>query len=119
MEISIVLGASENEERYANRAVKQLRAHGHAVLAVGARPGRINDVPILTDIPERTRAHTVTLYLNPVRQAAWQQRILDLSPTRIIFNPGAENPAFARAAEAQGVEVVEGCTLVMLGTGQY
>lgn len=38
---------------------------------------------------------------------------------RIIFNPGTENPTFEEAAKALGMEVVEGCTLVMLATGAY
>jgi len=42
-----------------------------------------------------------------------------LAPERIIFNPGTEHAAFAERAAEQGSEVVEGCTLVMLGTGQY
>jgi hypothetical protein len=35
------------------------------------------------------------------------------------MNPGAENPALAEKAEQAGIEVVEGCTLVMLRTGQF
>jgi hypothetical protein len=46
-------------------------------------------------------------------------RLLALEPRRIIFNPGTEHPAFAARASASGMEVVEGCTLVMLSTGTY
>lgn len=35
------------------------------------------------------------------------------------MNPGAENFALAEKAEAAGIEVVEGCTLVMLQTGEF
>ena len=35
------------------------------------------------------------------------------------MNPGAENHELRKAAEAQGIEVVEGCTLVMLRTGTF
>jgi hypothetical protein len=35
------------------------------------------------------------------------------------MNPGAENSALAARAEEAGIEVVEGCTLVMLRTGQF
>jgi hypothetical protein len=35
------------------------------------------------------------------------------------MNPGAENSALAAEAEQAGIEVVEGCTLVMLRTGQF
>ena len=63
--------------------------------------------------------HTVTLYLGPVLQKEWHERILALKPERIIFNPGTEDPAFQQRAEKMGIEVVEGCTLVMLASGQY
>jgi predicted CoA-binding protein len=79
----------------------------------------VDGVEILTDLPQGTTVHTVTVYLNAGNQQVWHDRILALSPARVIFNPGAENAALSRAAEAQGIEVVEGCTLVMLAAGTY
>lgn len=116
---TLVLGASEKGERYSNMAVRRLRAHGHPVVAVGLREGSIDDTPIVKDIPGGVPIDTVTLYLNAQNQAAWAARILALLPARLIFNPGAENPALADAARAQGIEVLEACTLVLLATGQY
>lgn len=100
-------------------AVRALRRHGHAVLAVGIRPGLIMDVPIVADIPSDAHVDTVTMYLNAHDQEAWQERILALRPRRIIFNPGAEHEALERLAMAQGIGVVHGCTLVMLAAGTY
>ena len=117
--LTLVLGASPNKERYSNLAVRRLRAHGHPTIAVGRREGLIGDQPILLAIPEGVRPHTVTMYLNASNQQAWTDVLLRLSPERIIFNPGSENPPLAKASEAQGLEIVEGCTLVMLSTGQY
>ena len=116
---TLVLGASENPERYSNRAVRMLRAHGHSVVAVGRREGMIDDRPILTEVPDDESIDTVTMYLNAHNQEPWEKGVLELSPARIIFNPGAENPELAAKAEARGIEVLEACTLVMLGTGQY
>ncbi|TNE56910.1 MAG: CoA-binding protein, partial [Bacteroidetes bacterium] len=62
---------------------------------------------------------TVTLYVGPQRQVPYYEYILSLHPKRIIFNPGTENPELEALAEAQGIEVVEGCTLVMLSIGGY
>jgi predicted CoA-binding protein len=76
-------------------------------------------VPILRTIPEGLQVDTVTLYLNPINQREWQPRILELRPRRIIFNPGTEDPVFAASARSAGIEVVEGCTLVMLAAGTY
>lgn len=116
---TLVLGASPKADRYSNLAVRRLLAHGHAVLAVGAREAAIDDLPIVKDIPEGARVHTVTLYLNASNQAIWEDRIIQLRPRRIIFNPGAENERLFRRALANGIEPVEACTLVLLGTGQY
>jgi predicted CoA-binding protein len=116
---TLVLGATPRPDRYAYLAVQRLVAHGHTVTAVGRQEGRIGEIPILREVPEGTRIHTVTLYLNANNQREWEERILALHPERIIFNPGAENERLAAAAQAQGIEAVEGCTLVMLSVGTF
>jgi hypothetical protein len=59
------------------------------------------------------------LYLNPKNQEQYYNYILSLKPSRIIFNPGTENPVFEKMAEEKGIEALEACTLVMLSAGQY
>lgn len=118
-ERTLVLGASLKPHRYSNLAVRRLTSHGYPVLAVGRREGAIDGVPVLTTVPDGSEIHTVTLYLNPDNQAAWHGTVLGLHPKRVIFNPGAEDQRFARALQQQGIEVVEGCTLVMLSVGTY
>lgn len=116
---TLVLGASTRPDRYANIAVRRLRSHGHPVTAVGLKEGTIEDVAIVKGIPAGTSVHTVTLYLNSENQRPWEEQLLALRPQRIIFNPGAENERLAAAAEAEGIEAVEGCTLVMLSVGTF
>ncbi|MDW8333355.1 MAG: CoA-binding protein [Bacteroidia bacterium] len=119
-DLTLVLGASPNPERYAYKAVERLRAAGRAVVALGARQGRIADVPILTDpglVPKPV--HTVSLYLGPENQARFYDWILKLRPRRVIFNPGTENPPFERTLKEHGVNVQHACTLVMLSTGTF
>lgn len=117
--LTVVLGASENPQRYSNMAVRRLVALGLPVLAIGKRAGLIASTPIRTDIPPGTWAHTVTIYLAPANQSDWRARVLALKPSRVIFNPGAEHAAFATELREAGIEVVEACTLVMLATGGY
>lgn len=116
---TLVLGASLNVERYSNRAIRALRKHGQPVVAVGLREGTVVDVPLVKAIPPGTKVDTVTMYLNAHNQDAWADAVLALGPKRIIFNPGAENPTLAAKAEEQGIETLEACTLVLLGTGQF
>ncbi|HEY8399271.1 MAG TPA: CoA-binding protein [Flavihumibacter sp.] len=116
---TLVLGASENPERYSNLAIKSLRNKKHEVIAVGKRPGRVEDVPIQTGLPELVGVDTVTLYLSPANQRAYYDYILSLKPKRIIFNPGAENPELAELARNNHIYPQEACTLVLLSTGQF
>ncbi len=62
---------------------------------------------------------TVTLYLGRQRSDPLIDEILAAKPRRIIMNPGAENDALAKKARAADIEVVEGCTLVMLQSGEF
>lgn len=116
---TLVLGASENPARYSNMAMQRLAKHGHPVIAIGKTKGRAHHIEIHnTPVVERG-IDTVTLYLNPAHQKPYYNYILNLKPTRIIFNPGTENDEFISLAEKNGIKTIEACTLVMLGTGQY
>ena len=89
------------------------------MVAIGLRPGQVDGVEILQGRPELQNIHTITLYLNPQRQAEYYDYMLQLKPKRLVFNPGTENPELMRLAKEQGIEVSIGCMLVMLATQQY
>ena len=116
---TLVIGASEKPERYANKAVRMLREFDHEVVSTGLREGVIEDVAIQTGLPEFEGIDTVTLYVGPQRQDNLFDYVIGLKPRRVIFNPGTENPAFQEKLTAAGIEPVEACTLVMLRTGQW
>lgn len=116
---TLVLGASANPARYSYLAINRLRNHQHPVVAIGLRPGQVSDVDMDTEKKPFDNVDTVTLYLNPKNQEQYYDYILSLNPKRIIFNPGTENEALAEMAHKKGIKTMEGCTLVMLSTGQY
>lgn len=115
-----VLGASPKEDRYSNKAVLELSQRGYVVFPIHPTTAQIHGhtcYSSLSALPEEI--HTLTLYVGADKSTALQAEILKLHPKRIIMNPGAENEVLANAARAQQIEVVEGCTLVMLRTGQF
>jgi uncharacterized protein len=117
--LTLVLGASDNPQRYSYLAVNRLRSKGHPVSAIGRKRVKVGDVEIGTDKKDITGVDTVTLYLSAAHQKEYYDYILSLHPKRIIFNPGAENEELGKLAQANGIEPVEACTLVLLSTGQY
>lgn len=115
-----VLGASPKPERYSNQALRLLASFDYRPTPVNPAYDEIEGMicfPALADIGEPV--HTVTIYLDPARSAPLIDEILAANPQRIIMNPGAENEELAAAASGAGIEVVEGCTLVMLRSGLF
>ncbi len=119
MKRTLVIGASLNENRYSNMAIKLLRKFEYEVFAIGLRKGTVADVIIDINKPNYTDIHTVTLYLNPKRQEEFYDYIISLKPKRIIFNPGTENTDLQQLAKENNIEIIEHCTLVMLRSGLF
>jgi len=116
---TLVIGASDNPERYSYKAIKMLRGHGHPVVAVGRHAGKVGDVEFLQEIPEGLQPDTVTLYINTAIQKDYYDKVVALKPRRVIFNPGTENDEFETLVGKNGIEPVVACTLVLLSTGQF
>ena len=119
MKKTLVIGASENPERYSNRAVRQLKQHNVPVEALGLKAGEIDGIKIQTGFPKIENIDTVTLYVGPQHQPQYYDYILNLKPERVIFNPGNENPEFEEKLKIAGIEILDACTLTMLSVGNY
>lgn len=116
---TLIIGASSKPERASYQAAYKLTRASLPFEMISNRRieifGKTSfDAPVhLPDI------ETITLYINPSLQDQQIDYWLSLSPSRIIFNPGTENPPVYAKLRAAGIQVVEACTLVLLATGQY
>lgn len=116
----VVLGASPDHDRYSNKAMHLLAAHGHRVIPVSPVYTDIEGTPVLKDLASvGEHVDTLTLYLSPKRLLPIADDIVHLRPARVIFNPGTETPELQARLDAAGIPWMEACTLVMLRTGQY
>ena len=115
-----VVGASDNPERYAHRALVMLQEHGHIVLPVSPKRLQLPGLITYPDLPSTPPPiDTVTLYVNPRLLEALADGIIAAQPRRVIFNPGTEHPDLARRFREAGIETLDACTLVLLTTGQF
>jgi hypothetical protein len=117
----LLVGASPNPSRYAYTAAKMFQDRGFEFIPIGINKGEVQGKTILNlrEKPDLIAIDTITLYISSDHQEEWIDYLLGLKPNRIIFNPGAENPDFARKAKANGIVVLNACNLVMLSTGQF
>lgn len=116
----VVLGASTKEERYSNKAVKMLLEHEHVPIPVHPSGAEVHGLETKKSLAEITEPiDTLTMYIGPKLSSGLFASIIDLKPRRVIFNPGSENEELATKLEAEGIEIVTACTLVMLTTGLF
>lgn len=123
MKNTAILGASHKPERYAYKALKMLEEYNHATYLVHPIYKKIGDYEVFPDLvslkESQNDIHTLAVYVNPTVLASYFDSILDLAPKRIILNPGTEHPELQKKFIENGIEVVVGCTLVMLRTNQF
>lgn len=110
---TLVFGYSDNPERYSFKAYNLLKDYKHEVVAFNPRNDDINSINYNYPFD------TLTMYVGEAISDKFLEQILKLNFKRIIFNPGSENPRLEKKCLEKQIEVVHGCTLVMLKTNQY
>src|SRR5690606_26049784 len=119
MKKTLIVGASTTHARYSYLVANKLAREGCPIGNVGRKVGEVAGGAI--EKPEQIHddIDTITVYIGPQNQEPYMDYIEKTKPKRVIFNPGAENAAFAERLRSQGIDTIEACTLVMLNTGQY
>ena len=115
----LVIGASNNPDRYAYKAIEMLLNYNHHPIPFSKKKAEVFGLVIENEWKSWDDVHTITLYINPELQKTYYQDIIALKPKRVIFNPGTENPEFEVLLKENEIEPIEACTLVMLSTGQF
>jgi len=122
-ETVVILGASNNPERYSYKAFHMLKENGHQTLLVHPKLKEIEGQKCFEDlnqvIHQKIEVDTLTLYVNPEISSLMIEQILTLKPKRVIFNPGTENEILKVALKKDNILYEEACTLVLLKTGQF
>jgi uncharacterized protein len=116
----VVLGASDKPLRYSNQAVRLLLEKGYRVTPVHPRLAVIEGLPVAKGLwAAQQPVDTLTLYVGPQRLAPLIDDVIQLKPSRVIFNPGTESKELRQRLEQTGIHWLEACTLVLLRIGTF
>ena len=116
----VVLGASDKEDKFSNKALKLLKSRNYRIIPVNPQLDFIEGIPVvkkLSDIKEDV--HTLTVYVGPGRSEAMIDDIIRLKPERVILNPGTESEKLKNALDNASVRYLEACTIILTNTGQF
>ena len=111
-----VIGASNNHEKFGNKAVRAYLAHGHSVFPVNLRETTIEGLTAyrsILDIP--VDLDMTLMYVPPEVTVRLLPAIARKGPGELYLNPGSEDDAvIARAAEL-GLKPILECSILAIG----
>ena len=113
----VILGASTDRSKFGNKSVRAHLQAGYTVYPVNPKAtevARLAAYASIADLPIET-VDRVSIYLPPAVGMTMLDKILSLHPQEVWLNPGSESPELLAHAQALGLPVVQGCSIVDLG----
>ena len=116
----VVLGASNKPHRYANKAIRMLQEYGYHVVPVHPRLENIEGLVVKHKLENILQpVDTLALYIGSERSQHLVESIINLNPSRVIFNPGTESEVLELELYRNEISFVKDCTLLMLENGRF
>ena len=117
-----ILGASTDRSKFGNKAVRAFVARGFSVYPVNPKAPEIEGLtayPSLAAIPAEVQLDRISVYLPPAVGLAVLPEIVARGCDELWLNPGSESEELVAAAEKEGLNVVEACSIVAVGMSPH
>lgn len=114
--IAVIVGASPNRAKFANKSVRAHQKAGYEVYVVHPRGEDVEGAPAFTSIAEVPgEIDRVSVYLPPAVGLAMLDEIAERRPAEVWLNPGAESAEIRQKGESLGLNLIEACSIVDVG----
>lgn len=116
MQTVAIIGASNDRQKYGNKAVRAFKAQGYEVYPVHPRETEVEGLrawPSIRDVP--VRPHKVSVYVPPPVLLRLLDDIAARGCDELWLNPGTESAEVLAAAEALGLKVIQACSILGVG----
>ncbi len=116
MKTVAVLGASNDRNKYGNKAVRAFQQQGWTVYPVNPRESVIEGLPAyrsVTDVP--ARLERISVYLPPPVLLKVLPQIAAKGCEELWLNPGTESSEVLAEAQRLGLNVIQACSIVGVG----
>jgi uncharacterized protein len=116
MKTVAVIGASNDPNKYGNKAVRAYAKKGYRVFPVNPKERLIEGWPAfgsILEVPERP--DEVSVYLPPSILMKVLPEVAQRGCDELWLNPGTESEAVVAEAQRLGLNVIQACSIVGLG----
>jgi predicted CoA-binding protein len=111
-----IIGASNDRNKFGNKAVRAFLQQGYAVFPVNPKEDNIEGLcafKSITDVP--VRPHKISVYLPPAVLLKVLPDIAARGCDEFWLNPGSESDEVLAKAERFGLNVIQACSIVGVG----
>ena len=116
MKTVAVIGASNDREKFGNKAVRAFVSQGYQVFPVNPKEATIEGMPTYRSIKAvPVRPDRISVYLQPQVLLNILPEIAERGCDELWLNPGTESAAVLAEAARLGLNVVQACSIVGIG----
>jgi len=113
MKTVAIVGASNNPNKFGNKAVRAFLKDGYTVYPVNPNETEVEGLTTfksITDLP--VRPHMVSIYVPPNVLLKLLHEIAAKGCDELWLNPGSESNAVLAEAERLGLNVIQACSII-------
>lgn len=115
-----IIGASNDRNKYGNKAVRAFLKQGYKVYPVNPNEADVEGIPALKsvgDVPERPNA--ISVYVPPKVLVKLMPGIAARGCDELWLNPGTESEEVLAEAQRLGLNVIQACSILGVGVSPY
>jgi predicted CoA-binding protein len=117
MKTVAIIGASSDRNKYGNKAVRAFRQQGFEVFPLNPRETEIEGLKAFKSISELPiRPDKVSVYVPPPVLLKLLPEIAARGCDELWLNPGTESEEVLREAGRLGLEVIQACSIIGVGS---
>lgn len=112
----VILGASSDQNKFGNKALRAYQQRGFKVFPVNPKETVIEGAtayPSIDAVP--SRPEVVTAYVSPKVLLSLLPAIAAKGCDELWLNPGTESPEVLAEAERLGLKTIQACSILGLG----
>lgn len=120
MKTVAIIGASNNRDKYGNKAVRAFLQQGYQVFPINLTEKEVEGVrayPSILEVP--ARPDMVSVYIPPEQLLKILPDIAVKGCGELWLNPGTESEDVLEKAEELGLKVIQACSIIGIGMSPY